>query len=295
MFRNHRIPLTIVLAVLAIVGADIRTANAQNPGFRKFFRERMVPEIEKFRAVLKRLGPDSKELGSGSKESGFELRGFVDWFWRKRVRAEESVREAPKDLVRKLGEVTPSDPALPQPGALVRAQQPFVFEHPLQLEYRAQLDNRAQLVHSFFKDARPQIVTELLKGGVLSERDVAQIFENNVVATAKKSASPRVEFDPAKLKIKFDYSVDIYGIRIKPSEIDLGPFVKKAARVAGRTYLVCVAAKKVNEVAKSPRSDSAKVENCIDSALDLLKDEIRREFKAEPGIGTIAHAPEIVD
>jgi hypothetical protein len=102
MFRNHRIPLTIVLAVLAIVGADIRTANAQNPGFRKFFRERMVPEIEKFRAVLKKLGPESKE-------SGFELRGFVDWFWRKRVRAEESVREAPKDLVRKLGEVTPSD------------------------------------------------------------------------------------------------------------------------------------------------------------------------------------------
>ena len=239
--------------------------------------------------------PSSKGIGSGSKDSSFELRGLVDWFWRKRVRAEESVRDAPNDLVKKLGEGTPSDSALPQPGALVRAQQPFAFEYPLQLEYRAQLDNRAQLVHSFFKDARPQIVTDLLIGGDLSERDVAQIFENNVVATAEKSASPRVEFDPAKLKIKFDYSVDIYGIRIKPSEIDLGPFVKKVVRVAGRAYLVCAAAKKVNQIAKSPQSESAKVENCVDSTLDLLKDEIRREFRVEPGIGAIANAPEIVD
>ena len=58
MFRNHCIPLTIILAVLAIVGADIRTANAQNPGFRKFVQQRMVPEVEKFRAVLKTLGPE---------------------------------------------------------------------------------------------------------------------------------------------------------------------------------------------------------------------------------------------
>jgi len=268
MFSNQRIPLSMILAILAIVGADIRTANAQRPPFRKLVHDMVVPTIEK---------------------AGPELKGFADWLRPKWVRLEDSVKTATKDLKGKPGEGTAAaDPALAQPGAgtLARAQQPFVFEHPLQFEYRV------QEVHSLFRDARPQIADDLLKGGDLSEESVAKIFEKGLAATAEKSASLPFEFDPATLKIKFNYSRDIYGVvRIKPSELDLKPFVK----MVGRAYLACVLAKKTNEKVKSLLSDSATAEDCVNGTLNLLMDGIRRAMKTGPGIGTVGHAPGNVD
>jgi len=263
MFSNQRIPLSMILAITTIVGADIRTANAQRPPFRKLVHDRVVPTIEK-------VGP--------------ELKGFADWLRPKWVRLEESVTATFKYPKTKLGEDTAADPALAQSGAeaLAKARQRFVFEHPLQFEYRM------QEVHSLFSDARPQIVGDLLKGGDLSEDGVAKIFGKNLAATAEKSPSPPFEFDPAKLKLKFNYSRDFFGlVRIKPSEIDL--------KKVGPAYLACLLGKKANEEAKSPLSDSAQAKHCVNSTLELLADGIRKVMKAEPGIGTVGHAPGNVD
>ena len=267
MFSNRRIPLSMILAIPVIVGVGITTANAQNPAARKLVRDRIGPTIEK---------------------AAPELKAFADWLRPTWVRLEESVTAAAKNLKTKLGAGTAADPTLARPAAdaLAKARQPFVFEHPLQFEYRV------QEVHSLFRDARPQIVGDLLKGGDLSEEGVAKIFEKSLVATAEKSASLPFEFDPTTLKIKFNYSRDIYGlVRIKPSELDLKPLVK----MAGRAYLACVLAKTTNEKVKSLLSNSAAEEDCVNGTLGLLIAGIRRAIRAEPGIGTVAHAPENVD
>jgi hypothetical protein len=256
MFRNHRIPLTIVLSVLAITGADIGKANAQNGRFWK--------------SVEQRFGP--------------ELRGLAEWLRPKWVQLEEEVKEEAANLQRKLGEAT-ADRAPSQPGAaaLVRLQQSAAVEH------------RMQLVGSWLEDGRSQIVADLQKGADLSESDVAAIFVKNMRAAAGKSASPLIEIDPVALKIRFTSSVDIHRIRIKASDIDLKPGLKKA----GSACLGCMAMIEKDAKARASAPDAAasagisgEIMKCVDSAFELLKDEIRTALKPEPDPGLVARAAE---
>jgi hypothetical protein len=257
MFRNHRLPLTIALSALTIAGADIRYANAQSARFWKSVEHRFTPE----------------------------LGGLVEWLRPKWVLLEDSVREEAANLQSKLGEAKAADraPSQPRPAALVGVQHSAAVEH------------RMKSVHSWFEDARPQIVADLQERANLSESDVVAIFVKNMSTAAEKPASPRIEFDPAALKIKFAYSVDIYGIRIKPSEIDLMAALEKA----GVAYLGCMAAIEKDAAARSSASDSAayagisrRIMNCVNSTLDLLKDEIRTALSRELDAGMVARAAE---
>jgi len=263
MFRTHRIPLTIVLSVLAIAGADISEANAQNGRFWKSLEQRMGPE-------LKRIGP--------------ELRGLAEWLRPRWIQLKVSVEEEAADLQRKLGEAA-ADRAPSQPGAaaLVRVQQ------------SAAVERRMQLVDSWLEDARSQIVVDLQKAADLSESDVAAIFAKNMRSAAGKSASPLVEIDPVALKIKFLSFVDVHRIRIKPSDIDLKPGLKKA----GSACLACMAIIEKDAEARSLAPDSVihagisgEIVKCVTSAFNLFKDEIRKALESAPDAGMVARAAE---
>jgi hypothetical protein len=282
MFRNHRIPSNLILAVLAIVGADIGSANAQGARSLKLAEERFSRE-------LARLGPERKWLDS-------ELSEFADWLrpkWRPLEQKLEEVKvEERANEQMKLRETASEADIKPEPNAAAPAR-------PQQL---AAIEQQAKIMHSWIDDAQAQIVADLQKRAGASEDEVAEIFERNIRAAAQKSTSPPIEIDPAKLTIKFAYSVDAGPVRIKPSEIDLGPIVKKAVKKAVSAYLAylaCLAGQEVHDALKSPASgsaasagDSAKVENCVYSTRDLLKDAVRSALKGATDRETMARAAE---
>lgn len=273
MFRNHRIPSKVLLAVLVMIGADIGSANAQGARPFKVAKERFGPE-------LKKLGPGLKWLGSEASE-------FAAWVRPKGRLVEEKLEER-ATLQKKLSETTSAAEVklAPNAGALNARQL-------------AAIEQQTKIMHSWIDDARAQIVADLQKRAAASEGEVAEIFESHIRAAAQKSASPPVEIVLAKLTIKFVYSADFGPVRITPGEIDLRPIVKGALKTAVPAYIACRAGQKVNDRLKSAASSyavaaagSEKAEDCTSATLDLLETALRRALKIETDREVMARAAE---
>jgi hypothetical protein len=274
MFRNHRIPSKVVLAVLVMIGADIGSAHAQGARPLKVAKDRFAPGLEK-------LGPGLQWLGSEASE-------FAAWLRPKWRLVDEKVEER-ATLQEKLSETTAAAEAelAPNARALANARQ------------LAAIDAQAKIMQSWIDDARAQIVADLQKRADASEGEVAAIFESHIRAAAQKSASPPVEIVLAKLTIKFVYSVDFGPVRITPGEIDLRPIVKGALKTAVPAYIACRAGQNVNDRLKSAasgyaaaRADSEKAEDCASATLDLLEKTVRRALTIETDREVMARAAE---
>jgi hypothetical protein len=284
MFRTHRIPAKVILAILTIVGADVGNANAQGPRPLKLAEDRLV-------ATLKKPGPRPKWLES-------ELSEFSDWFRPKWHFLEEKVgaleerlgklEEKPEERATVETKPSEADSAAeartqPKARALANARQ------------LAAIDQQAKILHSWIDDARAQIVADLQKRVDVSEGEVAEIFARNIRAAAQKAASPPFQVDLPKLTVELVYPFDIGPVRIKPVKFDFRPLVKRAAAA----YLTCKAEREISDTVKSPASSSAaaaegsqSVLDCVRDSLDGLKEKIRRELQIETDRGAVAAAAE---
>ena len=264
MFSNQRIALSTILAILAIVGADIRTGKAQSPRL-KLYKDR----------------------------AAFALRALPDWFKTDLLRTETAAIEFAGKSERSLRKEIADDWA-----RLAGERHPAIPRQTLSFQQKIVIEQEVRIVHSFFEDARPQILAELQKVGSLSESDVAEVFRRNVIATAAKSPQPQAELDLSSGKVTFSRPIYLLGgvgggIAIG-KEIDL----PRLAKTAAHYYRACRQGMN-DEMAKSPPSNSQAgiselVAKCVDSTLAKVRTDID-EVVNEPATGTAGYAPENVD
>jgi hypothetical protein len=284
MFRNHRIPSKVILAVLAIAAADIDNASAQGIRLPK-------PAKDGLASVLEKSGQRPKWLES-------ELTEFADWFrpklrlWKEKFGAWEETLAKPEE---KLEERAAVEKKPSEAEAAAKAKTPPAAGALANAGQLAAIEQQAKIMHSWIDEARAQIVADLQKRVDVSEGEVAEIFERRIRAAAQTSASPPFQVDLPKLTVELVYPVDIGPVRIKPAKFDFRPLVKRAAGA----YLACKAEREVSDTVKSPASssaasaaDSQSVLDCVRDSLDGLKDRIRRELKIETERGAIAAAAE---
>jgi hypothetical protein len=258
MISNQRMALITILALPAVVGANVGTANAQGPRLYK---------LNKDRAAL-------------------ALKALPDWFGTDLLRTERATTEFVAKALRSLRESIAEDLALLE-------KEPHPANSTYQPGFRQQIviKQEVQVVRSFFEDARPQIVTDLLKGGDLSEEDTVRIFKENAVAAAAKSRRPGFELDLQSGTIKFKGPIYVLGGAVVLNGIGIGNVAKTAARY----YRAC--RKGTNdEMAKMPPSDREEilelVTKCVDGTLARLEADIG-EFLNDSDARTAA--PENVD
>jgi hypothetical protein len=259
MLSNQRIPSFVILALLAIAGASIDTANAQGPRLYKLDRGKLALG---FKALPDWFGTSLLRAGKATTE-----------FFGKAPRSpRESVVE---DLALLEKEPHPASPAY-KPGF----RQEIIIKR------------EVQVVRSFFDDGRPQIVAELIKGGDLSEEETAMIFRDNAVAAAAKSRETGFEFDLESATINFKKPISIWRGRVVVLN---GIAIGTVAKAAARYYRACRKGMN-NEMANMPPSDrdtvSGLVAKCVDGTLARLGTDIGEYFSDSE---TRAVAPENVD
>jgi hypothetical protein len=258
MIGNQHMALISILALSAVVGANPGTANAQGPRLYK---------LNKDRAAL-------------------TLKALPDWFGTDLLRAERATTEFVAKALRSVRESIAEDLALPE-------KEPHAANSTYQSGFRRQIviKQKVQVVRSFFEDARPQIVADLLKGGDLSEEDTARIFKESAVAAAAKSRQPGFELDLQSGTIKFKGPIYVLGGAVVLNGVGIGSVAKAAARY----YRAC--RKGTNdEIAKTAPSDRDEifelVTKCVNGALARLEADIG-EFLSDSDARAVA--PENVD